>query len=83
MNLDNFNELNYRIVGIEGDVGTSLERPDDVEGALVELQQEDDQNEEGVAHEEEEDGLVSQFNQIGCDSRLNRCTTSSLRSCSR
>ena len=54
MKLDNFNEENYRIVGIEGDVGASLERPDDVEGALVELQQEDDQNEEGVAHEEEE-----------------------------
>jgi len=35
-----------------------------VKGSLIQLQQEDDQDEEGIKHDEEEDGLVAEFDQI-------------------
>lgn len=41
-----------------------------MQGALVQLKQEHDQNKQGVEHEEEEDGFVAEFLQIGGDTSL-------------
>ena len=44
-----------------GDVGLDTQGPINVQGTFVQLEQEDDQDEEGIEHEEEEDGLVAQL----------------------
>lgn len=44
--------------------------PVNVKSAFVQLKQEHDQDEESVKHEEEEDGLVAQLDQISRNSSL-------------
>ena len=44
-----------------GDVGLDTQGPINVQGTFIQLEQEDDQDEEGIEHEEEEDGLVAQL----------------------
>ncbi len=53
-----------------GNVGLDTQRPVNVQGTFVQLEQEDDQDEEGIEHEEEEDGLVAQLDQIGRNTSL-------------
>lgn len=53
-----------------GNVRLDSQRPVDVQSSFVELKQEDDEDEEGVEHEEKEDRLVAQFDQISCNTSL-------------
>ena len=55
---------------VVGDIRFDTEGPFDVQRIFVKLEEEDDQNKEGVQHKEREDALVAQFLQIFGNSRL-------------
>ena len=43
-----------------------------MEGSLVQLQQEDNQDEKSIEHDEEEDGFVAKLNQIISNASLQK-----------